>query len=92
MADVLIRGMEMPEERERFTLTVNYNGLVFDTKTGIQVAEAQEVFPHGNLIDADALKAWFIEWYDLDADLEVRHILDIITDETVAPIVISASE
>ena len=52
---VYIKGMEMPKERESFTVTIKYNGLVFDTETGIQVAEAQEVPPHGRLIDADAL-------------------------------------
>lgn len=50
---ILIKGMEMPKERESFTVTIKYNGLVFDTETGIQVAEAQEVPPHGRLIDAD---------------------------------------
>lgn len=52
---ILIKDMKMPEERESFMLTIKYNGLVFDTETGIQVAEAQEVPPHGRLIDADAL-------------------------------------
>ena len=53
---VYIKGMEMPNERESFTITVKYNGLVFDTETGIQIAEAQEVPPHGRLIDADEYK------------------------------------
>ena len=57
MSDILIKGMEMPTEREGFNLTIKYNGLVFDTGTGIQVAEAHELPPHGRLIDADALKA-----------------------------------
>ena len=52
---IYLYNMEMPKERESFTLTIKYNGLVFDTETGIQVAEAQEVPPHGRLIDADAL-------------------------------------
>lgn len=50
---IYLYNMEMPKERESFTLTIKYNGLVFDTDTGIQVAEAQEVPPHGRLIDAD---------------------------------------
>ena len=54
--EVLIIGMEMPKERESFTVTIKYNGLVFDTETGIQVAEAQEVPPHGDLIERDALR------------------------------------
>lgn len=52
---VYIEGIEMPKERDSFTLTIKYNGLVFDTETGIQVAEAREVPSHGRLIDADAL-------------------------------------
>ena len=55
MSDILIKGMEMPKERESFTVTIKYNGLVFDTETMIQVAEAQEVPPHGRCIDVDAL-------------------------------------
>ena len=50
---ILIKGMEMPTERESFTVTIKYNGLVFDTETGMQVAEAQEVPPHGALMDRD---------------------------------------
>ena len=53
---ILIKGMEMPTERESYTITVKYNGLVFDAETGIQVAEAYELPPHGRLIDADALE------------------------------------
>lgn len=52
---ILIKNIEMPTERESFNLTIKYNGLVFDTETGIQVAEAYELSPHGRCIDADAL-------------------------------------
>ena len=45
----------MPTERESFNLTIKYNGTVLDTETGMQVAEAYELPPHGRLIDADAL-------------------------------------
>lgn len=53
MSDILIHGIEMPEERQSFQITIKYNGLVFDTETGIQIAEAYELPPHGKLIDAD---------------------------------------
>lgn len=43
----------MPTERESFNLTIKYNGTVIDTETGMQVAEAYEIYPHGRLIDAD---------------------------------------
>lgn len=52
---IIITGLEMPTERESFNLTIKYNGTVLDTETGIQVAEAHELPPHGRLIDADAL-------------------------------------
>ena len=52
---ILITDLEMPTERESFNLTIKYNGTVLDTETGIQVAEAYELPPHGRLIDADAL-------------------------------------
>ena len=61
---ILIKGMEMPMERGSFTLTIKYNGMVLDTETGIQVAEAHELPPHGRLIDADALKQNTYEIYD----------------------------
>lgn len=47
----------MPTERESFNLTIKYNGIVLDTETGIQVAEAYELPPHGRCIDVDALDA-----------------------------------
>ena len=55
MSSILIKDIEMPKERESFTLTIKYNGLVFDTETGTQVAEAYELPSHGRLIDKDAI-------------------------------------
>lgn len=52
---VYIKGMEMPTERESFNLTIKYNGTVLDTETGIQVAEAHEIPPHGRLADMNEL-------------------------------------
>lgn len=52
---IIITGLEMPTERESFNLTIKYNGTVLDTETGMQVAEAHELPPHGDLIDRDAL-------------------------------------
>lgn len=52
---VYIKGMEMPTERESFNLTIKYNGVVLDTETGTQVAEAHELSPHGRLGDLDEL-------------------------------------
>lgn len=52
---IIITGLEMPVERESFNLTIKYNGIVLDTETGIQVAEAYELPSHGRLCDLDAL-------------------------------------
>lgn len=52
---IYIHGIDMPKERESFTVTIKYNGTVLDTETGIQVAEAYELPPHGRCIDADVL-------------------------------------
>lgn len=54
---ILIKGMEMPVERQSFTITIQYNGLVLDSETGIPIGEAYELPPHGRLIDADAICA-----------------------------------
>lgn len=52
---IIITGLEMPTERENFNLTIKYNGTVLDTETGMQVAEAYELSPHGRLGDLDML-------------------------------------
>ena len=52
---IYISDMEMPKERESFTITIKYNGLVFDTETGIQIAEAYELPPHGRMVDLDKI-------------------------------------
>ena len=68
--------------------------IAFDGSTGRKVCgdpcPIVEVPPHGRLIDADALKAWFVEWYDLNADLEIIHFLEILSDEDSAPTIIEA--
>ena len=47
---------------------------------------------HGRRIDADALIAWFKEWYDLNADVEVWQMIQMLADEQVAPTIIPAEE
>lgn len=54
---IIITGLGMPTERENFNLTIKYNGIVLDTETGMQVAEAYELPPHGRLGDLDAVEA-----------------------------------
>lgn len=47
---------------------------------------------HGRTIDADALIAWFEEWYDPNADLEICHVIDILDDNSVTPTIIPADK
>ena len=69
---ILIKGMEMPTERERFNLTIKYNGTVLDTETGMQVAEAHELPPHGRLIDADALMLKILDYIEEYSDVDEK--------------------
>ena len=75
----------MPKERESFTLTIKYNGLVFDTETGIQVAEAREVPSHGRLIDVDAAYEQFLNLMDTQGAINPCQLGTILVD---APVVI----
>ena len=66
---IIITGLEMPTERESFNLTIKYNGTVLDTETGMQVAEAHELPPHGRLIDARYIRDAIIQkWMDKAGD------------------------
>lgn len=48
-----------------------------------------EVPPHGRLIDENAIKAWFDEWYDPNVEILVWQLIDEIKN---VPTVIEASE
>lgn len=87
--NIIIKGMEMPKERESFTLTIKYNGLVFDTETGIQVAEAQELPPHGRCIDADVAYEQFLNLMDIQGAINPCQLGTILVD---APTIIPAEE
>jgi len=54
---ILIKGMEMPPERQSLHIIIKYNGIVCDALSGEDVATAYELPPHGRLIDADKLKS-----------------------------------
>ena len=77
---ILIKGMEMPTERESFNLTIKYNGVVLDTETGTQVAEAHELPPHGRLIDADALREDWLENGENEYVYDTNAFLDSLDD------------
>ena len=58
MADILIRGMEMPPEGYK-TIILHSNGRVYEPTSEElivnKIADATEMPPHGDLIDRDAL-------------------------------------
>lgn len=46
----------------------------------------QELPPHGRLIDENAIKAWFDEWYDPNVEILVWQLIDEIKNvPTVIP-------
>lgn len=65
MADILIRGMEMPKDKISICAFINYDGKVLfadqywekqnDQWSIFHQTTAIELPPHGRLIDADAL-------------------------------------
>lgn len=63
MADILIRGVEMPKDQHTITITICYDGYAVvefrDIDCYPKAIEAYEATPlpegHGRLIDADAL-------------------------------------
>lgn len=72
MADILIRGMEMPVEQP-VTLILDPSGRVWLPDTApCKEYMAQELPPHGNLIDADSLADDLI----YDAELAERALDD----------------
>ena len=86
---IIITGLEMPTERESFNLTIKYNGTVSDTETGIQVAEAYELPPHGRCIDADALREDWLENGENEYVYDTNAFLDSLDN---APTIIPAEE
>ena len=95
MSGIYIPGMEMPTERESFNLTIKYNGTVLDTETGMQVAEAHELQPHGRLIDADAVfkrlqKQAMSVWGNGNPRYQI--VLEVMDAIRFAPTIIEAEE
>lgn len=92
MAEILITGMEMPKDMSNpLHISIFSNGSVWITHEGKTEATAQELLPHGRLIDADALA----EYYDcLEADNGVYMEEAGETLETIenAPTILEASK
>lgn len=91
---VYIKGIDVPKEGT--VIVIDSTGQVWSNEwptrgyTRIDGAKAVPVPEHGRLIDADALIAWFEEWYDPNADLEICHVIDILDDNSVTPTIIPA--
>ena len=61
MADILIKGLKLPEGANELRLIIHPNGQVIISKqTYLEETEAIEIPDHGRLIDADALKQKWI--------------------------------
>lgn len=86
---IILNGLNMPIERESFNLTIKYNGTVLDTETGMQVAEAYELPPHGRCIDVDVLREDWLENGENEYIYDTNAFLDSLDD---APTIIPAEE
>lgn len=86
MADLVIRGMEMPKERNLW-FCIKTDGAVYDIGTAHAIGTAVPLPEgHGRLIDADALTSDFVKarWeFFSDGDTFLRLLKH-------APIIISA--
>ena len=84
MADILLRGMEMPTN-EPMLVKINPDGSVSTTaKNGYKKYEAVPVPAHGRLIDADALKEKH-HWTDDYYETEYVEVEDIDAAPTIIP-------
>lgn len=89
MADVLIRGMEIPRRREEvFLFAVDSDGKVYGWDSEeLPRLKAIAIPDHGRLIDADVLKKKH-HWTDDFYETEYVEVEDI----DAAPTIIPASE
>lgn len=94
MSGVYIHGMEMPRDCWHCFFADPEDGdCLVDQKSHGDWEEPEDcplvpVPEHGRIVDADALIAWFAEWYDPKAELEIKHFLEILDGEDSAPTVI----
>lgn len=86
MADILIKNMEMPKDNKRVFLCIEKDGEVgvFEEKKLIRFTEAQELPPHGDLIQRDNL----LEFIEKNEEVTVGAFYDFIQD---APTILEAT-
>ena len=86
MADILIRGMEMPPEGYK-TIILHSNGRVYEPTSEElivnKIADATEMPPHGDLIEKDLVLEYPTEWFYDDPYISL-------SDIKAAPVVIPA--
>ncbi len=84
--DILIKGMDMPKDMSNpLHISIFSNGSVWITHEGKTEATAQELLPHGELIQRDNL----LDFIEQNEDVNVGTIYDVIQD---APTVLEASK
>ena len=98
MADILIRGMELPKN-EPLRIVLNPNGQLFvDHGVTFTEYEAVELPEHGDLIDRDALIKTCNEIIDEDWNAKAApyswpYAYESFVDDIVAiPVIVSASK
>lgn len=89
--DVLIKNMELPK-KGHFLFQISANGDVWvtnrnDEGTGIIIAKAIELPPHGRLVDLDA----YLKAYENMSDWEEYRVEEIEEYFKNAPVVVEAS-
>lgn len=93
MSGIYIPGMKMPTSCAECRFYGEYCYAKGDeNKRSKLPCPLVPVPEHGRLVDADALIAWFEEWYDPNADLEICHVKDILDDNSVAPTIVPADK
>ena len=72
MADILIKGLKLPEGTNELRLIIHPNGQVIIVKqTYWEETEAIEIPDHGRLIDADALRqAMYHQAFETDSPMQ----------------------
>ena len=96
MPDILIRGMEMPTMEQTYkTLIVSYDGKVYEgvhpqptAKKKEPIAEAVELPPHGDLIEAEPIKKFITD--GLNSGEFGHDTIEVLTEIEYAPVIVPA--
>lgn len=96
---IIIYGMDMPKNEELWIRVQPDGRIVSQTGYVIEDASAEQIPPHGRLIDADALISQYAEIYRTDkgniwtAKTDYAEgVQDVLADIKTAPTVVEAEE